>query len=55
MKKQYLPSIFSIVAMILLIFSRLVSDKGLDWLAMVAAVIMLLGFLGVYIEYRKTK
>jgi hypothetical protein len=55
MKKQYLASIFSIAAMILLIISRLVSDKGYDWLAIAATLIMILGFLVIYLEYRKAK
>ncbi len=42
MKKQYISPILNMAAMILLIMSRLITDKGFDWLAIIALVIFLL-------------
>jgi uncharacterized membrane protein len=42
MKKQFLSPLLIIAAMILLIFSRIVSENGFDWLAVVASIILTL-------------
>lgn len=55
MKKEYWSPTLNMVAMLLLIASRLISDSGYDWLAIVATVIFLLSTVQLINVIRKLK
>lgn len=55
MRKKYLGEIVYIIAMLLIIFSRIFSGKGFDWFAIVASILILIALIKVYFEYNKTK
>jgi hypothetical protein len=54
-KKEYLSPILNMVAMILIILSRLVSGEGFDWLAIIAIIIFLLSAGSLISLLKKSK
>jgi hypothetical protein len=55
MKKEYWSPVLNMIAMLLLIGSRLISDSGYDWLAIAATVIFLLSAGQLFNFIRKFK
>ena len=55
MKKQYISPLLTIVAMILLLISRLISESSFDWLGVLAIIVILASAFGIYFEFKKSK
>ncbi|GAA3777467.1 hypothetical protein GCM10022271_07090 [Corallibacter vietnamensis] len=55
MNKAYLSPILNMVAMLLLIVSRLISEKKFDWLAIAGCVIFLLSGISLFRLIKKSK
>ncbi|MGB1307363.1 MAG: hypothetical protein ACPG6B_00530 [Oceanihabitans sp.] len=55
MRKKYVSLALNISAMLLVIIGRLLSNKGFDWMATIAFIIMLLSIYSVIKLYRETK
>jgi hypothetical protein len=54
-KKQSLSPILTIIAMVLLLISRLVSEKSLDWLGYLAIGIIVTSLVSLYLMCRESK
>ncbi|MCB0466034.1 MAG: hypothetical protein KDC78_10255 [Aequorivita sp.] len=55
MKKEYLSPLLNMVAMLLLVTSRWLSEKRLNWLAIIALIIFSLSAFSLYKAVRKSK
>lgn len=55
MKKQFLSPILTIVAMLLVVVPKLIRREPLHWENYGAIVVIIIGSIGIYLEYRKIK
>jgi cytochrome c biogenesis protein CcdA len=55
MKKELLSPLFTIIAMILIVISRLLDEQKLDWLAYAAVAVIIASGYHMYSTLKKTK
>jgi hypothetical protein len=55
MKKEIISPALTILAMLLLIISRVISDKTLDWLTYMTIILIIVGVVNIVSIYRKDK
>ena len=55
MKKTFLNNSLNILAMLLVIASSLVSDRGYDIIAILASIILILSIISIIKEYKNFK
>ena len=54
-KKQALSPILTILAMILLLISRLISEKSMDWLGYLAIALIIISVVSLILMYKESK
>jgi len=54
-KKQALSPILTILAMVLLLISRLISEKSIDWLGYLAIAIIIVSVVSLVLIYKESK
>jgi ABC-type bacteriocin/lantibiotic exporter with double-glycine peptidase domain len=53
-KKQYLSPILTSIAMIMLLISRLISERSMDWLGYLAIAVLVTSIISIIMMYRQS-
>lgn len=55
LKNRYISPLFTILAMVLLLISRLISEKSMDWLSYFAIAVIIVAIVGLVLMHKKSK